>query len=497
MKKILNSNQMKVLENNTIDNIGIDGAILMERASLSLTQFISEKFSVDKKILIVCGTGNNGADGLCLARQLLELGYKPSIYVNYGHSETDLFKKQKSILEKLDASFVESINDEYTLVVDALLGIGIKGNIDDKTKDLITMLNSFSAYKLSVDIPSGLNASSGQISPVSFKADTTITFGAYKSGLFYNDAVNYVGEVLLMPIGIWEYDCPFEASLLEESDLSYLKKSRINNSNKATYGKILLISGSKDMCGCAILSSKACLKTGSGMVKLITHSNNRSAINNSLPEAMNLFYENDILPIKEEIINTIEWADALICGPGLSTDTIAMELVSLSLEALKPLVLDADALNCISNNNELQKKLRNRCKEMPYMTVITPHKGESKRLLNAFSFASLDEMSQELSLIIVDKDARSRILGRQCFVNFSGNNGMSTAGSGDVLAGIVASFLGFYKKEIINVTLEEAVAAAVFIHGKAGDLAIKDSFEGGLIAGEIADNIPRYINQLP
>lgn len=488
---------MKFLENNTIDNIGVDGAILMERAALELRDFIAGKFSFDSKVLVVCGTGNNGADGLCLARQLLELGYNPQVYINYGHSQTDLFLRQKKVLENLHFDFGNSLDGQYDIVVDALLGIGIKGNIDAKTQNLIEKMNSIKAYKLAVDIPSGLDASSGMPSPIAFTADTTITFGAYKSGLFYNQAVNYTGKLLLKTIGIWDFDCPTEALMLEESDISFLKKSRINNSNKSTYGKILLVSGSKDMCGCAILSAKASLKCGSGMVKIITHENNRIAINTSLPEAMNLFYEDEILSLENDIKSSIDWADVIVCGPGLSTESVAERLVDLVLDSPKTLILDADALNCISNNTYLQDKLKSRTKIMPYETVITPHKGESKRLLKAFSFESVEELSDNLSIVVVDKDAKTKILGRKLYVNSSGNNGMSTAGCGDVLAGIVASIVGFCDKKTIDISLEEAVATAVFLHGRVADYAVKDSFEGGLIAGDIVDNIPKYLNDLP
>lgn len=489
MKKILNSIQMKELENNTIENIGIDGVVLMERAAYEVSKEIMASFDINKSILIACGTGNNGADGLCVARYLIEKGYKPHVFINFGHSQTDLFIKQKKILDNLKCDFVDSI-EFHDIFVDALLGIGIKGNIDDNTLNIINKINSYHSYVISLDIPSGLDASSGLSMPEAIKTNVTYTFGAYKSGLFYKDAVNYTGKVVLKDIGIFDADLPFEAYMLEENDISILNEIRINNSNKSTYGKVLTVAGSKKMCGCAILSSLASLKCGSGMVKIITHKNNLNAIMNSLPEAMLELYDDTNSISENDFKDACEWSDVIVCGPGIGTDSTAQMLTLYALNTNKSVILDADALNCLSINSFCQERIKNR---LPYTTIITPHKGESKRLLEAFKVDTLEELSDLLKIIIVDKDAKTKIIGRENYINNSGNNGMSTAGCGDVLSGIIASITGFYEKGLLNCSIERATALAVFLHGAAADYAVNESKESGLIASEIADNIPSYL----
>lgn len=487
MKKILNSEQMRIYENNTIDKIGVDGVVLMERAALAVTNSVVSSFArTSGQILIIAGTGNNGADGLCIARQLMELGYKTDIYINWGHSESELFKKQKNILDNLGQIFVDDIIEKYDLVIDALLGIGIKGQIDDNTSNIILKINNMKAYVISIDIPSGLNSTTGLPSPYSIIANTTITFGAYKTGLFLNQAVNFTGDIKFNQVGMFDCDINYDYLMLDSSDLNFFETIRVNNSNKGTYGKVLIVAGSKSVCGCAILAARASLKIGSGMVKIVTHEKNYSAINISLPEAMITCYDDNGLAA-DEIKKAIGWCDTIMCGPGIGSDQYACELVKLCISSDKSLVLDADALNCIAQDSDIGECLISRGNLSPFNTVITPHKSELKRLLKAFNCNDSFALSKCLKLVVVEKDANTLIIGNESYINSTGNNGMSTAGSGDVLAGIMASMFALRDKGLINDSIEKVAAYAVYLHGNAGDIAASRIGQASLIASNIID----------
>jgi len=485
MKSVLSANRIKSAENFTINELGIEALILMERAAVEVAFSVMEKYP-DKgtKILIVCGAGNNGADGLCVARLLVENGYLP--YVFSKPAKTELHKKQFEILTKINSTksgnvcFIDSDIDKvadlkYDVVVDALYGIGINRPLSDEDVNIINAINSLGAYVVSVDIPSGLDSTTGAVYNASVSADETICLGAYKKGLLIGEGPDYSGAVKLKNIGIFHNTDDDDYILLESSDIRNTGIIRRTTANKGTYGKTLVIAGNDKIYGAAYLSAKAALSSGAGMVKVFTHEANRHSLEHDIPEAMFSFYKDTF---DTATLNTdISWSKTIVLGPGLGTGEMAVSLVKAVINRPeinnKILIIDADALNIISGDRSLFETLAAMIKTQNVKCVITPHKRELSGLMRLFD----DKYSEEefckmlyfsYSIVVINKDANTRIFGKRTYINGTGNDGMATAGSGDVLAGILGGLL--FR---IDEDFAKACAVAVWLHGMCGDLYVK------------------------
>lgn len=502
MKQIVTGNEIKEIEKYVIGRIGIPSLVLMERAALSISEKILMQFTVRDKICVVCGSGNNGADGLAIARQLLE--HKRNVCVvivgDSGKFSAEM-KVQLEILHQLGVTAKESIPAEpFDCFVDAIFGVGLTREITDKRiiKAIETM-NLSDAYIYSVDVPTGIHADLGKVMGCAVKANETVTFSANKVGLCLYPGKTYAGKVYVKNIGIdvmCNEDIKIGHYTLEKEDCVRMLE-RNENGNKGTFGKVLVIAGNEQISGACVLCAKAVLKSGAGMVKVLSEDKTLDVIRNVLPEAMTGSLD-DAVTMKQEIAAAICWADSVVIGPGLGTDEKAykkLKYVLTDFPTDKVLVLDADAINLISQNdelNELTKKVNK--------AIYTPHMMELARLLHMQVDSlpeKLDEImkqiTEESKAVYVCKDSVTRCYYSKMpvYINCIGNSGMATAGSGDVLAGIIGALTARKGTDIF-----EGVTASVFLHSLAGDEAAYKYGKNSMTAEDIINSLPDILKKM-
>ena len=489
MQYIVTKKEMQAIDAYTMDKIGIPSAVLMERAALSVVEEIERLNVSHGRVLIVVEGGNNGGDGLAVGRILLERGYKVDIYYIGGFEKVSQgFQQQWSILHHMGVRFRKTIpNKEYAVIVDGIFGVGLSREVQGVQKKAIEAMNHMDAIKVAIDIPSGIDATTGEVLGTAFYADYTVTFGLKKLGMFFLDGIDACGTVICKPIGFPAQAVAHVKPMIyayDNSDLDKLPK-RVNNSNKGTYGRVAVIAGSKNMSGAAFLCSKAAYSTGAGLVKIYTHESNRTILQSQLPEAVMMTYDNyeGALACIED---ALQWATVIVVGPGLGVDTVSERMLyELLMNAEVPMVVDADALNILSNNIELLRT-------SSVQIIMTPHMKEMSRLIqrpveeiakNRFAIAR--EFAKKMQVTLVLKDAKSIATngGQQTYMNLAGNNGMSTGGSGDVLAGIIAGMLAG------GLTLADAARMGTYVHCRAGDLAAEHKGNYAMLASDIISYI--------
>lgn len=489
MQYIVTKKEMQAIDAYTMDKIGIPSAVLMERAALSVVEEIERLNVSHGRVLIVVEGGNNGGDGLAVGRILLERGYKVDIYYIGGFEKVSQgFQQQWSILHHMGVRFRKTIpNKEYAVIVDGIFGVGLSREVQGVQKKAIEAMNHMDAIKIAIDIPSGIDATTGEVLGAAFYADYTVTFGLKKLGMFFLDGIDACGTVICKPIGFPAQAVAHVKPMIyayDNSDLDKLPK-RVNNSNKGTYGRVAVIAGSKNMSGAAFLCSKAAYSTGAGLVKIYTHESNRTILQSQLPEAVMMTYD-DYEGALACIEDALQWATVIVVGPGLGVDTVSERMLyELLMNAEVPMVVDADALNILSNNIELLRT-------SSVQIIMTPHMKEMSRLIqrpveeiakNRFAIAR--EFAKKMQVTLVLKDAKSIATngGQQTYMNLAGNNGMSTGGSGDVLAGIIAGMLAG------GLTLADAARMGTYVHCRAGDLAAEHKGNYAMLASDIISYI--------
>ncbi|MCD7922204.1 MAG: NAD(P)H-hydrate dehydratase [Clostridiales bacterium] len=491
MRYILSSTQMQQCDANTMEGYGVPSAVLMERAALAAVEEIDSRYpDHDARVLLACGVGNNGGDGLAMARLLKLKGYTVTILFPGKEEKCSVEAAcQLGIVRRYGIPILSQMTGEdYDVLVDAIFGIGLSREIGGIYKNVIGQLNELSGLKLAVDIPSGISADSGAVMGVAFEADITVTFGFAKIGQLLYPGAHFCGELVVKDIGIDEYslfDIQPEVRIPEAEDLALLPV-RQADSNKGTYGKLLIFAGSYNMAGAAAFSAGAAYRTGAGLVKVVTDVSNREIIQTLVPEAILSTY--DMKTDMEEFIGEqIGWADAVVLGPGLGRSRQAEELVRCVLmKTESPCLVDADGLNILSAHRDWMADVR-------ADLVLTPHLGEMSRL----SETSIDEIKNNIlsvarqfaehyQVTTVLKDARTvtALPDGRAFINTTGNHGMATAGSGDVLTGIIGALLGQ------KVPAETAAPLGVMIHGMAGDAAAERVGKTSLMASDLMDGIP-------
>ena len=489
MQYIVTKKEMQAIDAYTMDKIGIPSAVLMERAALSVVEEIERLNVSHGRVLIVVEGGNNGGDGLAVGRILLERGYKVDIYYIGGFEKVSQgFQQQWSILHHMGVRFRKTIpNKEYAVIVDGIFGVGLSREVQGVQKKAIEAMNHMEAIRVAIDIPSGIDATTGEVLGTAFYADYTVTFGLKKLGMFFLDGIDACGTVICKPIGFPAQAVAHVKPMIyayDNSDLDKLPK-RVNNSNKGTYGRVAVIAGSKNMSGAAFLCSKAAYSTGAGLVKIYTHESNRTILQSQLPEAVMMTYD-DYEGALACIEDALQWATVIVVGPGLGVDTVSERMLyELLMNAEVPMVVDADALNILSNNIELLRT-------SSVQIIMTPHMKEMSRLIqrpveeiakNRFAIAR--EFAKKMQVTLVLKDAKSIATngGQQTYMNLAGNNGMSTGGSGDVLAGIIAGMLAG------GLTLADAARMGTYVHCRAGDLAAEHKGNYAMLASDIISYI--------
>jgi hydroxyethylthiazole kinase-like uncharacterized protein yjeF len=492
--KIFRTDQIKEIDNYTIANEPVSSIELMERAALRLFEWIARRFERTKRILIFVGPGNNGGDGLALARLLSEERYSTEIYyIHYTDKVTDDWDINRNrlektgkvpflILDKLDQFPVICSDD---IVVDAIFGSGLKRPVDGLAAGVIRQINQTDCTLISVDIPSGLfGEDNSRNTPDNIiKADFTLSFQFPKLSFLFADNYLFVGEWHILPIGlhpsaIRDIETPFYFT--EEKDIAPLLKHRAKFDHKGMFGHGLLIAGSQSKTGAALLGAKAALRSGIGLITCHLPWGSGPVLQSSLPEAMLQPDKNQT--VISEIKNWMNFT-AVGVGPGIGTgDETITAFHELLKTCDKPMVLDADAINILGLNKDWISLIRPG-------TILTPHPKEFERiagktgdgysrLLKQISF------SIEHKCIIILKGAYTSISlpdGRVIF-NSTGNPGMATAGSGDVLTGIVLSLIAQ------GYSPENASVVAVYIHGLAGDIAAEKSSFESVIASDIIEN---------
>lgn len=494
MRYLVNSREMRQCDNNTSEVLKVPSLILMEQAALAACEEIEKLVNKTEPILIVCGTGNNGGDGFAVGRLLYLKGYKVDlVLIGDEKKATEQNKKQREILNAYGISVLKEIpvNRRYQMVVDGIFGVGLTRRIEGSHKTIIETMNELTGLKVALDIPSGVSADDGAVLGVAFRADVTITFAFDKVGLHLWPGNESVGKIIIKEIGITEHsflERKPSVMALEEEDINQLAV-RPSHSNKGTFGKLLIIAGSVNMAGAAVLSGKSAYASGCGLVRIMTPEENRIIIQTMLPEAVLTTYpakKADEVLVKE----VIDWADVILIGPGIGMNHTSETLVKQVLKnASVPVVLDADALNIVAKDVTI---LRRPHTEM----VITPHLGEMSRLtgdsvtfLQTHLLESAKDFADTYNVTCVLKDERTvtSVPYGMTYVNLSGNAGMATAGSGDVLSGIVASFMAQ------GYSSENAAPLAVYLHGMAGDVMIKETGKAGLMASDLICGIRRIL----
>lgn len=488
MKYLVSAAEMKRYDNNTIEKIGIPACVLMERAALAAAE-AADAYCAGlrggKSVLIMAGTGNNGGDGLAAARILSEKGYRVEVWcIGNREKASGQWKQQMAILENYPVKISKSpAGRQYTVLMDALFGVGLSREITGEYKEAVELFDRLGGWKLALDLPSGIDSDTGKVWGCAVKADRTVTFGFCKKGLMLYPGYEYAGEIATAQIGISE-----RSFLGEEPDMyAYdeepwaLMPKRDSSGNKGTFGKVLLAAGSVNMAGAAVLAARAAYRAGAGMVKVITAAENRIIVQQTVPEA--LFGTWDALA------ESMEWADVIAVGPGLGKGDEARRcLEQLARGSRKPLLVDADGLNLLSEDAGLRAALAEQGAAGRAL-IVTPHVGELARLTGR-TIAECKEdlpgigrgLAEALHGVVAAKDARTFICRESHAVclNLSGNCGMATAGSGDVLTGIIAGLLAQ------GMAAFEAAAVGAYIHGLAGDRVSGEKGPYACMAGDIA-----------
>lgn len=479
MSNVLSRKEMRELDRWAIEDFGLPGQVLMENAGKACAEWIRVKFdgSVPKKALILCGGGNNGGDGLVIARYLHLWGWKVLVLHrdNPGVSELNRINLQladKLGIERRDIAardiraYIEHIGNSFDCAIDALYGTGFRGKLEGVELDLVQAVNCLKAKRVAIDIPSGLDADNG-LADTCIKADYTLVLQAPVRGNLFGDGMDLCGECHTIDIGIPVdyYPGGFGLSLREASDINLPPRPR--NSHKSSYGRLIVLGGSGGMTGAPILSCKAALRAGVGYVQLF-HSPESTHAYSALPsEVMSKALVLGAESIgKEAFEEAISKASAVLMGPGLGKSDAAKALVQRVIEDCSvPLILDADALNIVSEQPQLMDALRNR------EVLLTPHWGEFCRLAGV-SMESLREDPYGCLRAFVDKH-RIRLVLKSHFSLVAdyeatylitrGNAGLATGGSGDALAGIIASFAAQ------GMSLVDAAANAAYLFGEAAE----------------------------
>lgn len=497
---ILPAAVMQKADNLTIEQVGIGQDVLMERAALAVASKV--KTYRPKRVLCVCGTGNNGGDALAVARILCMQGIKADVFL-CGKPEKykPAVVKQYDIFQKVGGGTITTKDfNEYDIIVDGIFGIGLERKVEGEYADVIACINASAENNtkiIAVDIPSGIHTDTGAVMGCAVKADETVAFAYYKPGHLLYPGAEYCGKVSVEEIGISHYfienEYKVDTFTLEKDILPDLPK-RPRNGNKGTFGRVLIVAGSSAMYGACYLSALAALRMGVGLVEIFTHEVNRIAVQTMLPEAILHTYADGDVDF-DKLMKLTERADCVIIGPGLSANDTAVSLVKKVLTyCTKPVVADADALNCIAMHKELQELCKKRADDS---LIITPHPGELSRLtgisvkdLKADYLNVVKAFANENHLTIVGKDAGTVVSdGKYTYINQTGNSGMATAGSGDVLSGIIGGLCA--QKERVF----DAAWKGVCIHGKAGDYALQNNNAYSLIAGDIAEALTKIIKE--
>lgn len=501
--KILTGAQIHELDNYTIEHEPIASIDLMERAARTITLAITQKWTQSTPIVVFAGPGNNGGDALAVARMLAEKGYIADVYLfNVKNNLTEECEKNRERLTSggLVHKFTEITQNfdppklsPQTLVIDGLFGSGLNKPLTGGFASLVKYINQSPATVVSIDMPSGLMTENNTYDEGTniIKANLTLTLQMKKLSMLFADTQQYLGKVQVLDIRLSkEYieNIPTKYALIEEADVKKLMRHRDDFANKGTMGNALLIAGTYGMAGAAVLATRACLRSGAGKVTTLTPRCNYNIMQVSVPEAVLALDREDYY---SEAVSTDEF-DAVGIGPGLGRqEGSALALMSQLQQTNCPIVLDADALNMLGSHGAWINQL-------PDNVIMTPHPKEFDRIAatcchsDSHRLKLARDIAENLRAYILLKGHHSALClpdGNVLF-NTTGNSGMATAGSGDVLTGIITALLarGYSRRN--------ACIVGMYIHGLAGDIAAEHKGKESLIASDIIDYLPEAFGQL-
>jgi len=502
--RVCHVNEMRRLDRTAMERFGIKEELLMENAGeSSYFAILKEIKDIKKRFAIFCGAGNNGGDGFVVARKLYSNGADVVVFL-LGDPEKyrGAAKMNLDIIRKIDIPIkkIESIEDlekelAYThIIVDAIFGTGLTRQVEGIYKEVIRVINkSREAGKkvVSIDIPSGVSGDSGQVMGAAVKADMTITFGLPKVGNLLYPGYELCGKLYVTHIS-FPPELYNDPNILCEINEPLPIPEREKTGHKGSFGDVLFIAGAKSYFGAPYLSAYSFLKAGGGYSRL-------AAPGSIIPHIASLAPEIVFLPQvetekgtislknKEELLEMSEKVDMVVVGPGISLNEETQRLVVELVESInKPVLIDGDGITAISKNIEVLKRRKE-------ITVLTPHLGEMQRItgisiseINKDKINILQKTCEELKAIVVLKGAHSLIglPDKRVFINMTGNPGMATAGSGDVLTGTICAMFG------LGLSIENAVRMGVLVHGLAGDIAAENKGEDGITAKDILEHLP-------
>lgn len=513
--KVVDGIQMKRLDQKALEEYRIPGIILMEQAGMAVADEVLKEIQrqENNKVMIICGLGNNGGDGFVTARHLFQRGIAVKVRIIgdvarvTGDTKTnyDILRKLKlDIKMLLDLQDIEKLStevDHCSIIVDAICGTGLNRDMSGLWKELIHTMNRSDKYILSIDIPSGVSAGTGNILGNAVRANKTVVLQLPKVGNINYPGAEYSQTMVIKDIGIpkeiIEQD-NLNIHLITEEMIKSILPRRKNDTHKGNYGKAYIVAGSTGMTGAAMLTCEAVLRSGAGLLKVAIPQSLNSIMETRLIEAITVplpELKKGVVGISdiEKIIKTMKESNVIAIGPG-SGQTRELEEVLRNIceEATIPMVLDADALNSLAHRLDILNLLKT-------TAVLTPHIGEMARLTNLpieeiqrNKIQIAIEFAKKWKVILILKGARTVVASPEgkIFINTTGNPGMATAGSGDVLTGIITGFLAQ------GVQPFDAAIAAVYIHGTAGDRAANRMGEYGLMAGDIVLELPLAIKEI-
>jgi len=507
--RIATAQQIKNIDRRAIREFGIPGPVLMENAASAVMTEMERFFDglTDVRVGIICGKGNNGGDGLALARKLsirgvaVRVAILSSFSAVSGEAKINLSILRKTDVEITPHTSARSLTDIIAwsdIIVDAMLGVGLSSPLKGMFAQAVDMINTSGKPVVAIDIPTGIDADTGAVMGAAVKADLTVTMALLKRGLVLLPGAQHAGAVRVADIGI-----PSEVIDKEKINVVLLDRGfawgvigrREPGAHKGDFGRLMIIAGSPGKAGAAIMAARSALRTGAGLVSVATPNNIVPIVQSQIAEAMCVPSAESIegtlgIVSEEELLKAAAGMSACAIGPGLSTHYETVQVVRNLVQRLTiPLVIDADGLNALVGFTDILKRTK-------APVIMTPHPGEMGRLLGISSadvqkdrITIASEFSEKHNVILVLKGAGTVVAcpDHEIFINSTGNPGMATGGTGDVLTGMIGGLLAQ------GYSPTEAACLGVYLHGLAGDLATKERGEMGIIAGDLIEKIPYAI----
>lgn len=494
---IMSAEDCKNMDKYAIEKLYFPSIILMENAATEVCNRIKDS---NDNFIIICGTGNNGGDGLAIGRKLLIQEKKVCfIIVNPREKYSKDFHTNFKIVGELTDNIhfiknfeelenIKELFNENASIIDCLFGVGLNRELDSFYKKLINLINRHKGNIISIDVPSGLDANNGLVLGAAIKANKTYTFEVIKKGFLNYKALEYLGEVQVLSIGIPdEAKTYISEKIIKPDRQSYSKfiKRRKIYGHKGDYGRSVIVSGSNGFYGAAYISTEACVKSGSGLVTLITSIEGQKILSSKLVEAMTMNFSN-----KEVLKELLSKANSIAFGPGIAKGNKSEQLFEFIIDnSRSTLIIDAEGINMLANRPDLLQKVKDRA-------ILTPHPGEMSRLTkktitdieeNRIEIAK--EFAKKNKCILLLKGYNSIITdGESIYINSSGNSKMASGGMGDCLTGIITALVAQGQSKI------EAALLGAYIHGRCGEISGENKYS--VIATDIIKNIPVVMNEL-